>query len=202
MRMIKKIVLMLLLVSSLSVLYGCSKESSELESWAYIYDKATEILRLNSDGTASYELKVYEDGKQVKKKQEYSSYIKDDSFITLKDENGGELKIRYIKTDTGIDLYEKTEYTAILRKSENGIAGVWADKNNSDYFYEFTEEGTFNEDGYFTGIYSLDEKEGIINLTYDGNSSKAVLYYTILGDSVFIEYPWPMVRTEKDQGTN
>jgi hypothetical protein len=201
MRMIKKIVLMLLLISVLSLLCGCSKEAAVVESWAYNHDKTTEILRLNSDGTASYVLKVYEDGKQVKKNQEYTSYIKDDSFITLKDKNGTELKLRYVKTDEGINLYEKNEYKPLIRKNENGIAGVWADKNNSDYFFEFTEEGTFMEDGYFTGIYEVDEKEGIINFTYDGDSSKAVLYYTLSGDSLFIEYPWSMVRTEAEQET-
>ena len=71
------------------------------------------------------------------------------------------------------------------------------DKNNSDYFYEFTEEGAFNEDGYFTGKYTVDEKEGRIDFTYDGDSSKAVLYYTVSDDSLIVEYPWPMVPTEK-----
>jgi len=198
MKMFKKIVLTLLLISLLSLLCSCSKADS-VESWAYNFDKTTEILRLNSDGTASYILKVYEDGKQVKKTQEYKSYNKDDSFITLKDKDDGELKLRYIKTDAGINLYEKTEYEQILKKDGNAVAGVWVDKNNSDYFYEFAEDGAFNEDGYFTGKYTLDEKECRIDFTYDGDSSKSVLYYTISGDSLIVEYPWPMVPTEKSQ---
>ena len=198
MKMFKKIVLTLLLISLLSLLCSCSKADS-VESWAYNFDKTTEILRLNSDGTASYILKVYEDGKQVKKTQEYKSYNKDDSFITLKDKDDGELKLRYIKTDAGINLYEKTEYEQILKKDGNAVAGVWVDKNNSDYFYEFAEDGAFNEDGYFTGKYTVDEKECRIDFTYDGDSSKSVLYYTISGDSLIVEYPWPMVPTEKSQ---
>jgi len=198
MKMFKKIVLTLLLISLLSLLCSCSKADS-VESWAYNFDKTTEILRLNSDGTASYILKVYEDGKQVKKTQEYKSYNKDDSFITLKDKDDGELKLRYIKTDAGINLYEKTEYEQILKKDGNAVAGVWVDKNNSDYFFEFAEDGAFNEDGYFTGKYTVDEKECRIDFTYDGDSSKSVLYYTISGDSLIVEYPWPMVPTEKSQ---
>lgn len=196
MRMIKKTVLILLLVLVVSLLCACGK-AGEAESWAYNFDKGTEILKLNSDGTASYVSKVYEGGVQVKKTVEYKSYKKDDSFITLTDKNGGELKLRYVKTDSGINLYEKTEYGLILKKDGNAIAGVWVDKNNSDYFYEFTEEGAFNEDGYFTGKYTVDEKEGRIDFTYDGDSSKAVLYYTVSDDSLIVEYPWPMVPTEK-----
>ena len=196
MKMIKKTVLMLLLVSAFVMLCGCSKDITT-ESWAYNFDKTTAILNLNSDGTASYVLKVYEDGKQVKKTQNYKSYKKDDSFITLTDANGTELKLRYVKTVEGINLYEKTEYESLVRKDENGIAGVWADKNNNNLFYEFTEDGTFSEDGYFTGKYTVDTKEGTINFVYDGDSSEAVLYYTISGNSMFVEYPWPMVHTEK-----
>ena len=150
MKMTKKTVLAFLLIAVLAMLCGCNKTTS-VESWAYNFDKSAEILKLNSDGTASYVLKVYENGVQVKKTVEYKSYKKDDSFITLTDKDGGELKLRYVKTDDGINLYEKTEYEQILKKEGNAVAGVWVDKNNSDYFYEFTEDGAFNEDGYFTG---------------------------------------------------
>ena len=201
MKIYRKTVVTLLLIALLSLLCSCSKTTT-VESWAYNFDKTKEILRLNSDGTASYVLKVYENGKQVKKTQEYKSYNKDDSFITLKDKDGGELKLRYIKTDAGINLYEKTEYEQILKKDGNAVAGVWVDKNNSDYFYEFTEDGAFNEDGYFTGKYTVDEKECRIDFTYEGDSSKSVLYYTISGDSLIVEYPWPMVSTEKEQATD
>lgn len=197
MKKLKKTVLTLLLISIFVFLYGCSKNTTVDESWAYNFDKTTEILRLKPDGTASYVVKMYVDGKQVKKTVNYTSYKKDDSFITLKDKDGNELKLRYTNTDAGIDLYEKNEYVDAIRKSETGIAGVWVDANCSDYFFEFKEDGTFLEDGYFTGKYTVDEKEGKINFTYDGDSSKAVLYYTFEGDSLFIEYPWPMVATEK-----
>jgi hypothetical protein len=85
-----------------------------------------------------------------------------------------------------------------LRKNENGIAGVWTDVNNSDYFYEFTEDGAFNEDGYFAGKYTVNEAEGTIRFVYDGDFPEALLYYTMEGDSLFVEYPWPMVTTEKE----
>jgi len=202
MKMIKKTVLTLLLISVFTILYGCGKNATEDkntggESWAYNFDKTTDILNLNTDGTASYILKVYENGNQIKKKQDYTSYTKDDSYITLKEKNGNELKLRYVKTDEGIDLYEKTEYEAIVRKSENGLAGVWTDVNNSDYFYEFTEDGTFNEDGCFSGKYIVNEAEGTIRFVYDGDFPEALLYYTTEGNSLFVEYPWPMVITEK-----
>ena len=197
MKRIKKTVLTLLLISIFVFLYGCSKNTVVDESWAYNFDKTTEILKLKPDGTATYVIKSYENGKQVKLLASFPSYIKDDQFITLKDKENNELKLRYNKTDAGIDLYEKNEYAPAVRKSETGIAGVWVDVNCSDYFFEFTEDGTFLEDGYFTGKYTLDEKEGKINFTYDGDSSQAVLYYTLEGDSLYIEYPWPMVPTEK-----
>lgn len=201
MKIYRKTVVTLLLIALLSLLCSCSKATT-VESWAYNFDKTTEILRLNSDGTASYVLKVYENGKQVKKTQEYKSYNKDDSFITLKDKNDGELKLRYTRTDSGINLYETTEYESVVRKDGTVIAGVWVDKNNSDYFYEFTEDGAFVEDGYFTGKYTVDEDAGTINFTYDGDSSKSVLYYSFSGDSLVVEYPWLMVPTEKEQAAD
>ncbi|MBR4343764.1 MAG: hypothetical protein IKP88_13895 [Lachnospiraceae bacterium] len=200
MKKIKRIVLTLLLITVFTLLYGCSKDI-EGESWAYNFEKTKEILRLNSDGTASYVIKVYENGEQVKKTKEYKSYKKDDSYITLTDKNGSELRLRYFKDDSGITVYETTEYEPILRKDENGIAGVWADKNNHDYFYDFTVDGSFYEDGYFTGKYTVDAEKGTINFVYDGDSSKAVLYYKLEGDSLTIEYPWPMVPTEKPEGS-
>ena len=53
------------------------------------------------------------------------------------------------------------------------------------------------EDGLFVGDYFL-EGDGKVRLDYYDDVPDSVLYYSIQGDEMTIEYPWDMVPTKKD----
>ena len=185
---------LLLVLVTVVLLTGCGKA----ESWAYNFDKTKEILRLNTDGTAVYQEKVFVEGVQKTKEKKYTSYKKDDSFITLTGEDG-DLKIRYKTTDDGIILYEKSTYR--YTPSENyvrgdSIVGVWTSTGTDRLFYEFSETGNFLEDGLFVGEYELDSEAGTVTLNYYDDVPSAMFYFTIQGDEMTVEYPWDMVPTE------
>ena len=63
----------------LTVLGGCG---SKTEKWAYVHEPMEAVIALSEDGKATY------------KGNEYT-YTKDDTYITLKDESGEQLQIRY-----------------------------------------------------------------------------------------------------------
>jgi len=132
------------------------------------------------------------------KETKYSSYKKDDSYITLSGPDG-DLKIRYKTTDTGIILYEKSTYvyTTTEIHERDGILGVWTNTGTDRLFYEFSEQGTFLEDGVFVGNYYLDGEPGTVRLNYYDEVPDAIFYYTIQGDEMIVEYPWDMVPTKK-----
>jgi hypothetical protein len=75
MKVKKMPVFAMILVLTAALLTGCGKA----ESWAYNFDETKEILRLNSDGTAVYQAKVFVDGIQKTEERKYTSYKKDDS---------------------------------------------------------------------------------------------------------------------------
>ena len=50
------------------------------------------------------------------------------------------------------------------------------------------------EDGFFSGTYEVNETEGTVTLTYNDDIDETVIYYSVSGDTLTIEYPWPMVK--------
>lgn len=171
------------------------------ESWAYIHDKSKEILRLNDDGTAYYVSKVYENGKQVNKENVYSSYIKEDEYITLKDSNGEELKIRYAMKDKELLMYERIIYGLSTKdqKEKKGLIGAWTNIQNEKMFFQFSETGTFLEDGIFSGNFKVNEDAGSISLDYaDPYSEDIEIYYALADNILIVDYPWQMVPTETE----
>ena len=194
MKVKKMPVFAMILVMILMCLTGCSKS----ESWAYNFDETKEILRLNSDGTAVYQAKVFVDGIQKTEERKYTSYKKDDSYLTLSGSDG-ELKMRCETTDNGLVLYEKSTYVYTPREGYergDGIVGVWTNTGTDRLFYEFSEKGNFMEDGVFVGDYFLDGEPGSIRLDYYDDLPDTILYYTIEGDEMVVEYPWDLVPTK------
>ncbi len=169
----------ILLASALIMLAGCG---SVKESWAYSHDPATEIISLSDNGKAVYNGVRY-------------SYTQDDEFITLKDKKGTELKLRYIPDNEGMILYEKSVYEYQGEGEPDGIIGLWTQENG--WSFEFTEDGKFGEESIFFGHYSIDESNSSIKLMYDDPIQDAILYYSLDGNKLTIDYPWPMVRTDK-----
>jgi hypothetical protein len=179
---------------------GCGKnEKKTAESWAYNFEDTAEVLRFDSDGTAFYLAKEYENGVQVKKEKNFSSYNKDDSYYTLKSSNGEELKFRYLRNDDGMVIYEKStyKYSSVNTEAQNGVLGVWINPEFEKYYFEFTSSGTFMEDGIFAGYYEVNESEGTIKLKYNDPVPDTVFYYQINGDEMTVEYPWQLVPTNK-----
>jgi hypothetical protein len=157
------------------LLGGCGKA----EKWAYTHEPDKEVLTL------------YDNGKAVFKDKEYT-YTKDDTFYTLTDKQGNSEKHRYEMDKENMIFYEASTYQYDGEKTGSGIAGVW--KQDNGWMFEFTKDGKFNEDGYFYGHYNVKENEGTIKLMYSDPLQDRILYYTLDGDKLTIEYPWPMMH--------
>ena len=124
---------------------------------------------------------------------------KDEEYITLKDKRGTELKLKYVPDGEGILLYEKSTYEYKGEGKPEGLLGLWTQDNG--WSFEFTEDGKFGEEGIFFGHYRVDESDSSIKLMYDDPIPDAILYYSLDGDKLTIDYPWPMVTTDKSKST-
>lgn len=175
--------LLLAAIMIITVFNGCGKKNEEVEGlvgkWAYNHDTKTTILELKANGKA-----VYNGGKYT--------YTNDDKFIYLTSSDGKETKLRYEMDRKGIFLYQPESYVYEGTGMPDGLLGSW--KNDQNWSFEFTQEGTFNENGYFPGYYLIDEEAGTVKLMYNDHFVDTTLYYSIDGNVLNIEYPWPMVR--------
>ena len=160
----------------MSLIGGCG---SKTERWAYIHDPMVAVIALSDNGKATY------------KGNEYT-YTKDDTCITLKDENGEQQSIRYEFDGDKMILYEESTYTRV--GAGEGVVGNWAQDNG--WSYALTENGEFSEDNIFYGHYVIDEANSRIKLMYNDPMEDAYLYYTLDGDKLTVAYPWPMVRVQ------
>ena len=164
------------------------KKADDFSSWAAIYEETKESLSFNKDGSATY------------KGKKYDSYSVDENFITLK--GSEEVKMRYIMKQKKMLLYDSKPYKFVTvsgtydKQEEGSLKGLWRYDNN--YSYEFTEKGTFYEDGNFPGYYSVDFENHTIKLMYNDHFEDAYLYFTLNGDILTIEYPWSMVPTKSE----
>lgn len=161
-----------------------SEQAKEIcGSWAYIHDKATEVAQFNEDGSAMYEGKVY-------------TFDCDDTFVTLTSTDGETTKLRYEVTDEGMNLYSNNTYTYIEEGTPDSIIGQWECKDKK-WTYYFTDKGTFMEDGCFPGHYTVDSDNSTFTLVYNDPFDDTVCWFKLDGNKLTIEYPWPMVHTEK-----
>lgn len=165
---------------SLLSLSGCG--SKKVESWAYDHEPDKEVLAFYSDGKATFK------GEDLK-------YTEDATSINVTGEDNS-TKIHCVKEDDNIILYEKTTYKRMVGSSEDGLVGLWTQGNG--WSYEFTAEGKFSEDTFFYGRYSVDEANHCIKLMYDDPIEDAYLYYSLDGDELTVDYPWPMVKTQEN----
>ncbi len=149
-------------------------------SWAYIHDKETAIAVFQKDGTAQYEGKDY-------------SFECDNEFIKLKDTEGETIQVRYALDDEGMYLYSNKVYTYNNEGEPENLVGEWscAEKNWS---FIFSEEGTFMEDGFFSGYYTVDDKNSTFKLVYTEQFEDTVCYFRLEEGKLHIEYPWRVVK--------
>lgn len=177
--------LLIVLAGVILLLAGCggttlSPQAQALQGkWAYIHDDQTAILWLKEDGTAVFHDKKY-------------SYDCDDAFITLTS-GGKTTALRYQWDGEDIYLFEQTTYTC--EGSHDGLTGKWVSEKDH-WSFEFTEQGTFNEDGYFPGHYTVNEAAGTFKLMYNDPFEDTTCYYRIDGSNLLIEYPWHMVKAK------
>lgn len=167
-------------------LAGCgSKVTSKLDGkWSYIYDTEKTALKISGD-------KAVLDGKSYE-------YSLDDEKIYLKDSKGYTAGLSYKEAgEDGIYLYKEATYEYQGDGSPDGILGIWVDVSNGNSNFEFTSQGTFKEDSYIPGYYTVDEANGSISFVYNDHYEDTTIYYTTKDNYLIVEYPWPMVRTSK-----
>lgn len=183
----RKIFAFALAVSVLTLSFtGCGypEEDGTLSGkWAYIHETDETAFKVNAS-----EHKAVLDG--VK----YSCDV-DPEYITLTDKDGNTMKLRYVSDNKGIYLYKIQEYTYEGIPEEGSLTGVWANPEKT-WSFEFTATGEFKEDGIFPGIFYEDKEAGTIKLMYNDHFEDTVMYYSIVGNKLTVEYPWRMVRPE------
>ena len=179
----KALFLSLFMSAALLSFTGCSEEveSPLIGKWAYIHDAETTIINLKSNGKVVYNGNTYD-------------YALDDEYIHLTGKNGT-LDLRYRYDGSEFLLYQTTEYLYVGEGTPDSILGTWQNTENR-WSYEFTEDGTFNEDGYFPGYYTVDESARTVKLVYNDHFEDTVIYYTLSGNRLTIDYPWSMVAAE------
>lgn len=177
------------LIALLVLLAGCgsvelSPEAEELQGeWAYVHTKDFASLVLKPNGKAVFENDDY-------------TYDCKDGRLILTDSHGDQLSMRYALEDGGLVIYKQSTYTYSSLTEPDGVVGLWGDEDDN-WSFEFTEDGTFREDGYFPGYYTVNEDEGTIKLVYNDQFEDTVIYYSIDGYEMTVEYPWPMVPVVK-----
>ena len=93
-------------------------------------------------------------------------------------------------------LYETFVYEYTGEGEPSGVLGTWQEVNGNLSF-EFTDKGTFREDYYSPGYYSVDEENGVIKLVYNDHYADTYIYYKLDGRFLTVDYPWPVVPTQK-----
>ncbi|MBO4398552.1 MAG: hypothetical protein J5795_00300 [Lachnospiraceae bacterium] len=164
-----------------------AKAENVSQQWVYIHDRGNLAMVFYKDGTALYN------------GEKYKSYEEGEEKIRLTSEDGTVTDIRYFDETTKDGekrrtIYRITDYklTPSSLMGDSPVIGYWIvpEKNWS---YQFTEKGTFLEDGVLPGYYYVND-DGTIRLNYEGNLPETVFYYSVHDDVMTIEYPWVMAE--------
>ena len=170
-------------------LSGCTKAPKE--SWAYNYEPQKAVLNLYDDGTAEFQ------------GEKYTSYSKSDEFYELTKSDGSVLKMRYVMDGDVMNLYIKAVYKYQGTGEHEGILGYWLEEKDGRLTFEFTDKGTFLEDRIMPGHYTVvDEETGYVKLMYNDHYYDTYIYCEVDGDTLTVDYPWPMVETNDKAETN
>jgi len=165
---------MLLLLVLLVACNGNNSESSYKGNWSYSYEPKEPALLVKNGGKAKL------DGKTFK-------YTEENGILKLENK-AGDLAFAKFKNDDKkhIFLFKHTIYTAT---KNDGIIGKW---KSGKWSFEFTAEGTFLEDGYFPGYYSIDEEKSVIVLIYNDQFDNTIVPYELKDNKLILDYPWEM----------
>ncbi|MCR5508683.1 MAG: hypothetical protein K6F34_08340 [Lachnospiraceae bacterium] len=178
MKSMKVTAILAALVLTAGLLGGCGGKA---EHWSYNYEPEKEVLTL------------YDNGKAVFNGTEYT-YTRNDKFISMTGSDGVTVDHRYENDKDGMIFYDRSVYTRKEGTGKNGIIGEWTHENGHNLF-RFGDDGQFSEENIFYGHYRVDESDHSIKLMYVEPMQDTVLYYSVEGDKMTIDYPWPMVRT-------
>ena len=170
--------------SSLSVCSSASADNVVAETltgkWAYIHDPDTPALIIKANGKAELDGKKY-------------TYTNTDEYIEMTDKKGTSEKFRYKFEKDGLYFYKNCIYVFCGEDEPTDIVGQWKCEDNN-WSFEFTANGTFNEDGFFPGYYSLNQDSSEFTLIYNDHFEDTTCYYSIEGNELHVSYPWLMVR--------
>jgi len=166
---------------------GCKKEIEQNEyekkllgEWAYIHDTEETVAEFKKNGRAKFEGEKYQ-------------YTSDDRFIELTNKKDETLKLRYEFDEDGLYVYIQSTYTRQPEIPGDSIVALWKCEEKG-WTFEFSDKGTFMEDGALTGHYFVDEEAGTIKLVYGEALEDTIFYYSLDGDELHVEYPWLMVK--------
>ncbi|MDD6035899.1 MAG: hypothetical protein PUC30_06875 [Lachnospiraceae bacterium] len=186
---IKSIVCFVLISLTLAVCAaGCKKsdiqqndyEKKLLGKWAYVHDTKETVAEFKTDGSAKFEGEKYQ-------------YSSDEQFISLTDDKEETKKLRYQFDGEGMYVYIQSTYTRQPQIPGDTIVGLWKCEEKG-WTFEFSDKGTFMEDGALTGYYAVDEEAGTVKLMYGEALEDTVFYYSLDEDELHIEYPWLMLK--------
>lgn len=184
-QIMKKIKIMVLLCLVLVMLAGCGEKNAitgiPVGKWGYIHEPETPALVLKANGDAELDNVKY-------------TYTLDADKIVLTAKDGTVTEMKY--TAEGNDemyIYKTARYNYWEEGTADSIIGLW-NHESSAMSFEFTEDGTFQEDGYFPGYYTEDKENHTIKLVYNDHFEDTTLYYSIEDNKLILQYPWKMVR--------
>lgn len=162
----------------LLMMSGCGKEKSGPYEgkWAYNHDTEKTALKIDPEGQAKLDGEKY-------------SYTEDGNALVLQNEKGD--KVRVVFKDGNDEIFVYKPITYVPEGTCDGLVGVWKSGRNS---FEFSGNGTFREDGYFPGYYTVDTEKSEITLVYNDMFEDTVIPFKLTDKGLFIEYPWVMVR--------
>lgn len=176
----KKFIILIATLFAVLSLAGCGQkvEGFFIGNWAYIHDTETIALEIKDNGQAVLDGEKY-------------TYTVNEPYLVFKASDGTEMNMRYEMDGENMIFYKPNSYEYKSEGEPDGLTGVWEDPKDK-WSFEFTEEGTFKEDGYFPGYYS-DLGDGSIKLVYNDHFPDSIMYYSIEGNILNVEYPWTMV---------
>lgn len=185
----KKLLLLSGICLNLLLGAGCGKadyndaEQKLVGKWGYLHEPKDTILAVKDDGTAQYRDRKW-------------SFSADETTITLTSEDDTK-KLLYAINPSNEDqmlLYQEAVYTYMDGEQPDGVLGYWLCESDN-WEFEFTEYGTFREDGSFTGYFYPDIENGVMKLVYEnGMLEDTTFYFSIDGKYMTVIYPWKMVR--------
>ncbi len=167
---------------------GCGKKAIQQSAeeialhgeWCYVHDEKQTVAEFSEDGSAEFEGEKYQ-------------YTCDGEYINLTDEAGNVKKLRYLTEGEKMYVYIQSTYTRQAEGGGSGIVGMWRCEDKG-WTFEFSDKGTFMEEGSFTGYYEVNEEAKTVKLMYGEALADTVFFYELTENELFVEYPWLMIK--------